>query len=88
MSAGAAFSFVVNDGEADRLVGATSFLNRRIRDVMRARERAGKTDTTLTPADLNGEVLELVRREPTRDTKGRWTSPRNTVVVRSLPAYC
>jgi len=52
MSAGAVFKLIANDGKADRMIMATALLNQRIKDVMCARSRAGKADTTPTLVDL------------------------------------
>ena len=52
MSAGAVFKLIANDGKADRMIMATKLLNQRIKDVMCARQRAGKADITPTLVDL------------------------------------
>ena len=52
MSAGAVFKLIANDGKADRMIMATKLLNQRIKDVMCARRRAGKSDITPTLVDL------------------------------------
>ena len=52
MSAGAVFKLIANDGKADRMIMATKLLNQRIKDVMCARNAAGKADITPTIVDL------------------------------------
>ena len=46
MSTGAVFKLIANDGKADRMIMATKLLNQRIKDVMCARNAAGKADIT------------------------------------------
>ena len=48
MSTGAVFKLIANDGKADRMIMATKLLNQRIKDVMCARNAAGKADFTPT----------------------------------------
>ena len=52
MSTGAVFKLIANDGKADRMIMATKLLNQRIKDVMCARNTAGKADITPTLTDL------------------------------------
>jgi len=52
MSVGAVFKLIANDGKADRMIMATKLLNQRIKDVMCARNAAGKADITPTLVDL------------------------------------
>jgi len=52
MSTGAVFKLIANDGKADRMIMATKLLNQRIKDVMCARNAAGKADITPTLVDL------------------------------------
>ena len=52
MSTGAVFKLIANDGKADRMIMATKLLNQRIKDVMCARNAAGKADITPTLTDL------------------------------------
>jgi hypothetical protein len=52
MSTGGVFRLIANDGKADRLIMATKLLNQRIKDVMCARRRMGKSDFTPTLSDL------------------------------------
>lgn len=52
MATGGVFVLIANDGKADRMIMASGLLQQRIRDVVCARARAGKADTTPTLVDL------------------------------------